>query len=74
MAAVALGPLGQQAKQLAEKMPPDEKRDRLIEAIDERLQQFRDLNPFASMFDSLMDRLDPEDGPDGDWEEDDDKW
>src|SRR5439155_20643427 len=39
-----LGPLAQKAKQLAEKLPPDEKRDRLIKAIDQRLQQFRDLN------------------------------
>src|SRR5207302_6233938 len=69
-----LGPLGQKAKQLAEKLPPDEKRDRLIKAIDQRLQQFRDLNPFASMFETLMDQFGPEDGPDGEWDEEDRGW
>ena len=41
---------------------------------DRRLQQFRDLNPFASMFESLIDRFGPNPGGGRDDEEEDDGW
>ena len=56
-----LGPLLQKAKGLAEKLPPSEERDEMLKLIDSRQQQFHDLNPFASFFDSIMDEIDEED-------------
>ena len=69
-----LAPSRSSAKKLAEKMPPDDKRDRLLKAIDARLQQFHDLNPFAAMFDSFMDHFGG-DGPDDEFDDaEDDGW
>jgi tetratricopeptide (TPR) repeat protein len=67
-----LGPLLQKAKDLAEKLPPSEERDEMLKLIENRQQQFHDLNPFASFFDSIMDEFDEEDFDDED--EGDDLW
>ncbi|HLW67272.1 MAG TPA: hypothetical protein VKS79_18300, partial [Gemmataceae bacterium] len=67
-----LGPLLQKAKGLAEKLPPSEERDEMLKLIEGRQQQFHDLNPFASFFESIMDELDDEEFDDED--EDDDPW
>ncbi|HEV3146851.1 MAG TPA: hypothetical protein VGZ47_23390 [Gemmataceae bacterium] len=66
-----LNPLIKKAKTLAEKMPPGEERDRILEKIELRRQQFHDLNPFSSFFDAVLDEMDGEDFED---EEDDDLW
>ena len=47
--------IGEQARERAERMPPGPQRDGLLEKLDARMQQFHDLNPFASMFDRMAD-------------------
>src|SRR5262249_24191918 len=67
-----LGPLAEQARQLAEKLPPDENRDRLLSDIKNRLQQFQDLNPFASLFETFANQFGPD--PDEFWEDEGERW
>ena len=65
-----LSPLLQKAKDLAEKLPACEERNEILELIEARQQQFHDLNPFSSFFESFMDEMDV----DFDDDDEDDLW
>jgi tetratricopeptide (TPR) repeat protein len=65
-----LKPFAERALRLAEKMPQGERRDYVLKRIKARLQQFHDLDPFSSMFESIFDSGS---SGDSDWE-DNDSW
>lgn len=62
-----LKPLAEEAKHLAEKMPAGAEREAILARIDDYLEQFHDLNPFASLFDQFAGGFD--EGPDDNWED-----
>ncbi len=68
-----LKPMAAEAKQLAEAMPAGCDRDFVLARADAMLQQFHDLNPYASLFDQFANDFMDDQGDPDEWE-DDDPW
>jgi tetratricopeptide (TPR) repeat protein len=65
-------PLLEEAQRLAAKLPPDEDRQTLLEAIQERQQIIEALNPFGGLFQGMMNNMfeEPDEFLEDEWEED----
>jgi hypothetical protein len=52
-----LKPMLKSIRERAELLPPSPSREQLLANLDQREQQFKDLNPFSAMFDQFRDNF-----------------